>query len=346
MEQIRWGILGTANIATQRTIPAMTDAANATPLGLASRDVAKARAAADELGVPRAYGDYQSLLDDPDIDAVYVPLPNNAHVEWSSRALEAGKHVLCEKPLALASKDIEALIRARDRSGKQIEEAFSFRNHPQWTKIDELIASGRIGRVLAYYGLLSKRFLNPADIRNNRHLGGGALYDLGAYAIDACNRVFGRGPNKVTAAIQMDEDYGVDGLTSALLDYGDCHAAFTVSTRGGTDGWGTHQQFSLLGSEGWLRSDFPFAQARPTACTVSVGGLDSVGAFPSERFEFEPVNQYVAQIERFSRVLLGQAAPVYPIEQSLLTLRTIEALFGAAKAGEWRGVEPVSSALD
>ena len=335
MEQVRWGVLGVANIATQRTIPAMAQAPSATPFGLASRDLAKARAAAQELGVSRAYGDYQALLDDPEIDAVYIPLPNNAHVEWSIRALEAGKHVLCEKPLALKSEDIVRLIQARDRSGKRIEEAFSFRNHPQWDKVDALIDTGEIGRVMSLHGTLAKRFLNPDDIRNNPALGGGALYDLGAYVIAACNRVFRRAPERVTAAIQTDPDCGIDGLTSVMMDYGDAHACFTVSMRGGTDAWGTHQQFSLLGSEGWLRADFPFAQARPTACALFKGDLGTVGSFPAETFNFPPANQYVAQVENFSQALLGKREQIWPIEDALQTLRTIEALFASARSGQW-----------
>jgi predicted dehydrogenase len=340
MRQIRWGILGVAAIATQRTIPAMAEAPSALAAALASRDLGRARAAADRLGVDKAYGDYQALLDDPDIDAVYIPLPNSQHVEWSLRALEAGKHVLCEKPLALRSEEVLKLIQVRDRAGRRIEEAFSFRNHPQWDRVDEIVEAGSIGRVTALHGTIAKRFLDPADIRNSSELGGGALYDLGAYVLAACNRVFGRPPDRVTASMAFDPDYGIDGLTTCLLDYGDAHACFTASSRGGTDAWATHQMFSLLGSEGWLRADFPYAQARPTACSLSIGRLDSFGDFPTETVSFPPVNQYAAQVERFSRLLLGEPVRAWPIEDALLTLRMIEALFESARSGEWRRVGP------
>jgi len=340
--QIRWGVLGVAAIASQRTIPAMAEAPSAVAAAIASRDIARARSAADLLGIPKAYGDYQALLDDPDIDAVYIPLPNSQHVAWSIRAMECGKHVLCEKPLALRSKEVLELIRVRERTGRLIEEAFSFRNHPQWDKVDEIVEAGTIGRILSAHGTIAKRFLDPADIRNSPDLGGGALYDLGAYVLAACNRVFGRAPLRVTAAMQRDPQYGIDGLTSAMLDYGDAQACFSCSTRGGTDAWATHQMFSLLGSEGWARLDFAYAHARPTASTLSLGGLDSVGAFPSETFRFPPVNQYAAQVERFSRLALGRSARAWPIEDALLTLRMIEALFDAARTGEWRTVERVS----
>jgi predicted dehydrogenase len=332
-------VLGVAAIATQRTIPAMAEAPSAVAAGIASRNLKRARAACAALGVARAYGDYQSLLDDPEIDAVYIPLPNSAHVEWSIRALEAGKHVLCEKPLALRSRDVAELIRVRDRCGRYIEEAFAFRNHPQWDKVDDLVSEGAIGRISGAHGVIAKRFLDPTDIRNDPALGGGALYDLGAYVISACNRVFRRAPERVLATLRSDPGGGVDGQTTAVLDYGDAHATFTASIRGGTDAWGTHQHFSLLGSEGWASLDFPFAHARPTECSVAVGRLDSVGSFPSEVFTFDRANQYAAQVERFSRLLLGQSVRSWPLEDALQTLRSIEALFASASSGQWRPLE-------
>ena len=201
---IRWGVLGTAAIAVQRTIPAMHAAQSATLLALASRDADRCRGIASALSIPRAYGSYEALLADPDIDAIYLPLPNQLHFEWSVRALEAGKHVLCEKPLCLRASDVAELCAVRDRTGRTIEEAFAFRNHPQWAKIAGLIAADGIGAVRSVHAMLAKQFLDPADIRNNPAAGGGALYDLGSYAISACNLVFGRMPQRVVAAIDRD----------------------------------------------------------------------------------------------------------------------------------------------
>lgn len=338
IETIRWGVLGAAAIATGRTMPAMLEAPSATLLALASRDPAKGAVAAEKFGVRRIYGDYEALLADPDIDAVYVPLPNQMHFEWSAKAMEAGKHVLCEKPLCLTAAQVEALCRIRDRTGRHIEEGFGFRNHPQWQKLDELVASGAIGPLVAAHAVLAKQFLDPADVRNNPDAGGGALYDLGSYAISACNLVFKRQPLRVVVALERDPVFGVDRLTSALLDYGGAHATFTVGTQAGASSWGTHQQLSVLGREGWLRFDFPYAHARPTECHIDIGDGSGVGSFPTMSLAFPPVNQYTLQIERFSRFLLGERVPSWPIEDALGTARTIEALWSSARTAAWQEV--------
>jgi predicted dehydrogenase len=333
---IRWGVLGAAAIATGRTMPAIVEAPSATLWALASRDAAKGRQVADAFGIARLYSSYDALLADPEIDAVYVPLPNQLHFEWALRALQAGKHVLCEKPLCISSGQVAQLCTERDRSGKHIEEGFAFRNHPQWARLAEIIAAGTIGEVRAVHCTLAKQFLDPNDVRNKLDAGGGALYDLGSYAISACNLVFNRSPVRVVAAMDRDPVFGTDRLTSALLDYGDRHAAFTVGTQAGSDAWGTHQQFTVLGSKGWLRLNFGFAHARPTACQIELGESSSVGSLPTATYTFEPVNHYLLQVERFSRLLLGQAVPSWPIEDALNTLRTIEALFASARQNGWQ----------
>lgn len=332
---IRWGVLGCANIAIERTIPAIGGTKTAECLAIASRDMARAEAIAARLTIPRAYGSYGDLLSDDEVDAVYIPLPNQLHLEWSERALNAGKAVLCEKPLCLSFKDVLGLINARDSSGGLIEEALVFRNHPQWNFIEEVIASNRIGRPLAVQGTIAKHFLDPADIRNQPGLGGGATYDLGTYVIAACNLVFRRPPVRVCATMDMDPHFGIDRLVTAILDYGVAQASFTASSQGGTAAWGTHQQFSILGSSGWLRGNFPYAQARPTKCAVEIGDLSSVGAFPSEVHEFPAVNQYALQIERFSGMVAGEPVRHWPIEDSLVTLEIIEGLFRSSREQTW-----------
>jgi predicted dehydrogenase len=319
-------------------MPALREAPSATLVALASRDPVKGRKVADEFGIPRLHASYDALLADPGIDAVYVPLPNQLHFEWALRALQAGKHVLCEKPLCVSAEQVARLCAERDRSGRHIEEGFAFRNHPQWARLDEIVAADSIGEVRAVHATLAKQFLDPADVRNDPAAGGGALYDLGSYAISACNLVFRRPPLRVVAALERDPAFGIDRLSSALLDYGDRHAAFTVGTQAGSDAWGTHQQFSVLGSKGWLRMNFGFAHARPTACQLELGDAGSVGSFPSATYSFEPVNHYLLQVERFSRLLLGQPVPSWPIEDALNTLRTIEALFASARQDGWQAL--------
>jgi predicted dehydrogenase len=337
--KINWGVLGAAAIALQRTMPALKEAPSAALVALASRDMNKGRATADSLAISRVYGSYGDLLADPEIDAVYIPLPNRLHFEWSVNALEAGKNVLCEKPLCMSADEVRKLCTVRDKSRRHIEEGFVYRNHPQWAKVDELLSAGAIGEVRSVHATLAKRFLDPADIRNDFEAGGGALYDLGSYTVSACNLVFKRAPIRVVAAIDRDPGFRIDRLSSVLLDYGDQHAAITVSTQGGTSAWGSHQQMSVLGEKGWMRFQFPFAHARPTACRLELGDETSVGAFPTHVFEFEAANQYLLEVERFSRFLLGESVPTWPIEDSLDILRTIEAIFESARTGQWQLLE-------
>ncbi|HEX4885545.1 MAG TPA: Gfo/Idh/MocA family oxidoreductase [Casimicrobiaceae bacterium] len=332
---VRWGVLGTAAIATGRFLPAFAGAQAARVVAIGSRELAKAQAVANEFGVPRAHGSYEALLADPDVEAVYVPLPNHLHVEWSIRALEAGKHVLCEKPLCLSAAEVTALIEARDRTGRHIEEAFSYRNHPQWERVAQVLASGAIGAPRAVQCTAAKQFHDPKDIRNDPDKGGGGLYDLGSYTISACSLVFPRLPQRVVAALDRDPRFRTDRLSTALLDYGDAHASFTVGTQSGPDAWASHQQFSVLGSEGWLRCDFPFAHGRPAAARVMIGDRGSHGNVPTQEWSFAPVNQYTLQTDRFSRLLRGEHVPSWPIEDALRTLQIIEALFRSAASGGW-----------
>ena len=335
---VNWGVLGAATIAIGKVMPAFKQSPSSTLLALASRDPAKGRATAEQFGVPRVYSDYAALLADPDIDVVYIPLPNQMHFEWALRALEKGKHVLCEKPLCLTSDHVAQLCAARDRAGRCIEEGFAFRNHPQWEKLEELLRAEAIGQIRAVHVALAKQFFDPADIRNNPAAGGGGLYDLGSYAVAVCNLIFKRPANRVVAAIERDPGFGTDRLSSALLDYGDRHATFTVATQAGPCAWATHQQLTIIGAAGWLRFDFPYAHGRPSACSMELGDAQSIGSFPTQTFRFEVVNQYERQVERFSRLLLGEKVPTWPIEDSLLILRTIEALFESARTGTWQAL--------
>jgi predicted dehydrogenase len=337
-ETVKWGVLGTAAIATSRVMPALKETRYATLVAIASRNLEKGNGVARKFEIPRVYVGYDKLLADPEIDAVYIPLPNDLHFQWSLRALEAGKHVLCEKPLCLSVGEAMRLCAARDDSHRHIEEGFAYRNHPQWTKIEELLTNNAIGPVRAVHGVLAKQFYDPTDIRNNLSAGGGALYDLGAYATSACNLIFRRPPFRVVAAVDRDPRFGTDRLSTALLDYGGQHATFTVGTQSGSSSWGTHQYLNVLGATGWLRLNFPYAHARPSACSIELGDTSTVGSLPSSTFNFEPLNHYSLEVERFSRLLLGHKVPSWPIEDAIRTLHTIEALFESARNGAWRSL--------
>ena len=243
--------------------------------------------------------------------------------------------MLCEKPLSMTVEGVDELIAARDRSGRHIEEALAYRNHPQWQQLGELLAAGLVGEVRSVHATMAKAFLDPADIRNDAAAGGGSLRDMGPYAISACNTILGGPPARVVAAAEIHPEFGVDGLTSALLDYGGLHASITVSVHSGPSGWGSHQQLSVLGSTGWLRMSFPFAHGRPVACRIDAGDTTSVGDHPSASYAFEPANHYLLQAERFSRFVLGEPVPNWPLENARDIACTIEALFTSARSGSW-----------
>jgi len=320
-------------------MPAMLETPNASLVALATRSLEKAADLARVFRIERLYATFDALLADKEIDAVYIPLPNAMHFEWSVAALESGKHVLCEKPLCLSSAQVKQLCDTRDRTGLHIEEAFVYRNHPQWSTLKELLSADAIGTVRAVHATLAKQFLDPADIRNKPDGGGGGLYDLGSYAISACNLILARTPRRVVTALEYDPVFRIDRLSTALLDYGDAHATLTVATQSGPNAWATHQQLTVLGSTGWLRMNFPFAQAKPIACCIEIGDGNSVGSLPTSVISFEPVNQYARQIERFSKYLLGETVAHWDIEDAMETLRTIEAIFQSAHTGGWKSLE-------
>src|ERR1700728_1769418 len=210
MRKVKWGILGAAKIARQRVIPAMQKGDLCEVTGIASRDLAKGQAAASELGIPKVYGSYEELLADPEIEAVYNPLPNHLHVPWSIKAAEADKHVLCEKPISLTVSEATSLLEARDRTGMKIEEAFMVRTHPQWLKAIDLVQSGKIGPVRSISGSFSYFNRDPQNIRNIREIGGGALMDIGCYLVYTSRLIFGEEPTRLVATIERDPEMGTD----------------------------------------------------------------------------------------------------------------------------------------
>ncbi len=338
VENVRWGILGTSAIATKRVIPAMQQSALVTVLGIASRDLDKARWTADAAGIARAYGSYEALLADPEIEAVYIPRPNTLHLEWSLKALERGKHVLCEKPLAMNAAEAEVLAQAAARSGLVVEEGFAFVNHPQWDFLQATIASRQIGTVRSVHVLLAYNNFNPADLRNNPAEGGGALYDIGCYAIKACRLIFKDEPIRVTGLFDMDPNFGTDRLTSALLQFPQGHGTITVSTQAGPDTGGTHQQLGILGSRGWLSADFPFSHSTPSACHVALGDGSALGGLPTRVYPFPVVNQYQLQAERFSRLVRGLPARAWPLSHAEGNMRVLDALFRSQASKSWEMV--------
>jgi predicted dehydrogenase len=302
--------------------------------------MAKAQEAASRLGIPRAHGSYEALLADPEVEAVYIPLPNHMHVEWCERALRAGKHVLCEKPVGLDAGSAAPLLVLRDATGLLIEEAFAIRNHPQWAAMRDVLASGEIGGVRAVQAMLAYSNLDPGNIRNIAEAGGGALNDIGSYAIAACRMIFDAEPVRVAATIDTDPDFGTDRLSTAILEFPTGHASLTATTQGGPTHGGTHQHFGVVAEQGWMRADFPFAHGVPTACHIFVGNAHSMASFPARQIDFPAVNQYALQGSRFSRLVRGLDAPRFPLESGIANLRVMDAIREAARSGRWEAVTP------
>src|SRR5438270_2478943 len=219
MQKVRWGVLSTADIGTGQVIPAMQQGTYCEIAAIASRSPEKAKTAAAQLGIPKAYGSYEELLADPEVDAIYNPLPNQLHVPWTIKAAEAGKHVLCEKPLSMTLAEARTLLPVRDRTGVKIGEAFMIRSYTQWRRVRELIEQGRIGKLQSVVAAFSYFNTDAANIRNQLECGGGALYDIGCYCIHSSRIGFGEPPTRAVGLIERDPTFGTDRLTSALLDF-------------------------------------------------------------------------------------------------------------------------------
>ncbi|HEX9249379.1 MAG TPA: Gfo/Idh/MocA family oxidoreductase [Gemmatimonadaceae bacterium] len=331
---VRWGILGTAKIALEKVIPAMRGSTLAQVVAIASRDISKARAAASRSGIPRGYGSYQELIDDPDIEAIYNPLPNHLHVPWSIRAAEQGKHVLCEKPIALTAREARELLEARDRTGVQIGEAFMVRTHPQWLKVKEIIASGRIGELRLIAGHFSYYRRDMDDIRSRVEWGGGALMDVGCYPITLARWLFGAEPTEVVGLIERDPDMKVDRLTSGLLRFERGQATFSCATQ-----LVAYQTMQILGTTGRIAVRIPFSAPPFDEYRVFVDdGSDWAGS-GIETIAFPPVNPYTLQADRFSEAIRGVGSVPVSLEDAMGNMAVIDALFRSAESREWERPE-------
>jgi predicted dehydrogenase len=327
MATLRWGILSTAKIADEKVIPGIRRAARCEVVAIGSRDPERARAVAARHGIPRVHGSYEALLADPEVDAVYVPLPNHLHAEWTLAAARAGKHVLCEKPLAMTAADAERMIEGCRAAGVVLMEAFMYRLHPSWLAARQLVASGRIGRLAAVDTWFSYFNDDPANIRNIRDYGGGALFDIGCYPVNLSRMLFGGEPERVAATVVRDPASGVDVLTSAILAFaGGGVATFTSAIRTEDD-----QRVDVYGTAGRIRIPIPFniPPDRPTEVHVVAGG-DPPVAPATEVLTFAPADPYACEAEVFAATILDGAPLPTPPEDAVANLRVIERIFAAA----------------
>lgn len=322
MKRVRWGVLSTALIGMGKVIPAMQRAEHAEVTGIASRDLGRARAAAEKAGIRQAYGSYEELLADPAIDAVYIPLPNHMHVEWSIKALEAGKHVLCEKPIGLSVTDAEQLLAAgRQYLNLKLMEAFMYRHHPQWVKTKELVEAGEIGTLKAIQAVFSYNNHNPDDIRNQVEAGGGGLMDIGCYPISVARFLFGSEPVSVAASIEYDPEFGTDSYGACLLRFEGGTAAFTYSTQ-----IEPHQRVVVMGTGGRIEVMIPFNAPPDRPCTVLLAHNEV-----EQRIELPTTDQYTVQGELMSLAILNDTPVPTPIDDAVANMRVIEQCFTAAR---------------
>jgi len=329
-ERVRWGILGTARIAREKVVPAMWKASNVDVVAIASRDAGAANAAAEALRIPRAHGSYEALLEDADVEAVYVPLPNHMHVDWTIRALEAGKHVLVEKPLGMDAADAERLVAAAIATPHlKVMEGFMYRFHPQWLEAKRLVDEGEIGPLQQVHSHFSYFKLDPDNIRNQPEAGGGGLMDIGCYDISLSRYLFGREPLRVVATVDLDPGLGVDRLVSALLDFG---AGRTATFSCGTQML-RHQRAQAFGSEGRIELEIPFNAPQDGPCRLWMETDE--GTF--ERV-FDRVDQYTLQAEAFSRSVLEDTPVPLPLSDGLANMRVLDAIKASSREGGWVAV--------
>ncbi len=333
MPKLRWGVLGAAKIATAKVIPAMRACTECEVVAIASRDAAKAEAAASELGLPKSYGNYEDLLADPDIDVIYNPLPNHMHVHWSVRAAAAGKHVLCEKPIALTAAEVEPLIAARDRAGVTIGEAFMVRTHPQWIRAIEIVRSGGIGHLCAVSGNFGYTNTDASNVRNIAVYGGGALYDIGCYPIKTSRMMYGEEPVRVACTLRRDPAFGTDILTSACMEFPSGHAVFTCGTQ-----MVANQTMQFFGTKGRIQMEIPFNALPGRVSRIFIDDGSDVLGSGIRAEEFPACDQYAIQGDEFSRAVIERRPPPVPLEDAVANMKVIDAMFRAAQSGKWENV--------
>lgn len=332
MKPVIWGVISTAKIGRERVLPGMKKSSLLEIRAIASRSEFAAREAGEALGIPRAYGSYEALLEDPEIEAVYNPLPNHLHVPVTLQAAAAGKHVLCEKPIALTAQQAEQL---REPAKKVlISEAFMVRFHPQWLRARELVREGRIGELRAVQMFFGYHNLDPDNVRNKADIGGGGLYDIGCYAIVAGRFFFACEPTRGISLIDRDPDFGTDRVTSALVDFGDGRRLdFTVSTQ-----VARQQRLQLCGTKGRIEIPIPVNAAQGATTRIHIDDCSSLEGEGIVTETLAESDQFMLQGEAFSRAVRGEIALPYGVDDAVCNMRVIDALFRSETSGRWEAI--------
>ena len=326
MSKIRWGVLSTANIGIEKVIPAMQQSEFCEIVAIASSRIEKAQAAAMKLGIPKAYGAYEELLNAPEVDAVYIPLPNHLHVPWSIKALEAGKHVLCEKPLALTATEANQLLGIAQKYPKQkIMEAFMYRHHPQWQRARQMIDEGKIGDLRTIQSFFSYFNADPGNIRNIAEFGGGGLMDIGCYCISLSRFIFGAEPIRVCGIIEFDPKSKTDRLATGVLDFGRGTSTFTCATQ-----LTPFQRVNIFGTDGRIEIEIPFNAPPDRPCKIAYQHGNESG-----EISFDVCDQYEIQGHLFSKAILHDSEVPTPLDDAVANMKVIDTLIKSAENGTW-----------
>ncbi len=326
MRKVRWGVLSTANIGLNKVIPAMQRGEYCELVAIASRRLEPAREAAERLGIPKAYGSYEELLADPQVEAIYNPLPNHLHVPWSLKALEAGKHVLCEKPIALTSAEAQTLVEGAQRYPHlQVMEAFMYRHHPQWQRARQLVNTGAIGELRTIQSFFSYFNLDPHNIRNRADVGGGAMMDIGCYNVSLSRFIFDGEPLRVCATVEYDPQFKTDRLVSATLDFARGTATFTCATQ-----LTPYQRVNLFGTQGRVEIEIPFNAPSDRPCKMWHQHGPEI-----DEIVLPTCDQYTIQGDLFSRAILDGTPVPTPLEDAVANMKVIEAVFESARREIW-----------
>jgi predicted dehydrogenase len=326
MKKIRWGVLSTAKIGTEKVIPAMQLGEYCKFTAIASRQLEKAQAAARRLGIEKAYGSYEELLADCDVDAVYLPLPNHLHVPWAIKALKAGKHVLCEKPLGLNAAEAQELLEASRKFPRlKVMEAFMYRHHPQWQWVKKRVSEGKIGELRTIQSFFSYYNSDPNNIRNKADIGGGGLMDIGCYCISLSRFIFGAEPRRVCGTREEDPEMKVDRLTSGILEFASGTSTFTCATQ-----LVPYQRVNIFGTKGRIEIEIPFNAPPDRPCKIWHGDDARI-----EEVILEIYNQYTIQGDLFSRAVLEDREVPTPLEDAVANMQVIDALVRSARSVSW-----------
>jgi predicted dehydrogenase len=326
MDKVRWGIISTANIGAKKVIPAMQKGEYCDIQAVASSSLEKAKVLAAELNIPKTFGSYEALLNSPEIDAVYIPLPNHLHVPWSIKALEAGKHVLCEKPIALTVVEAQELLDASKKNpAVKIMEAFMYRFHPQWQKAKELVTQGEIGKLQTIQSFFSYFNNDPANIRNMAGIGGGGLMDIGCYTISLSRFIFDEEPQNVCGLIEFDPQFKIDRLASAILEFKSGTSTFTCATQ-----MAPYQRINIFGTDGRIEIEIPFNAPPDLPCKMWHQKQDQI-----KEIVFPVCDQYTIQGDLFSKAILDDTSVPTPLEDAVANMKVIEAMLESDKTRSW-----------